>query len=320
MKIIFITLSNIGDVILTLPAFSLLRTNFKDAKIDVVVGPRAKDVFIKDPRVNKLFVYDKNIAFRKKIDFIKELRSERYDLAVDMRTSLMPILIGAKRYTNFMAFGRIKRCHKRLVHLNRLKGLGISITDIPKKNIYIDDNERKLINELLEENSVEKNDILIGMSPACRSLLKQWHTDGFIEVIKAILKQGDYKIVLIGDSNQVEISQKIVSAIQDPRLLDLTGKTDLNMLFALIERTKLLVTCDSAPLHIACDLGVRVVAIFGPTDPVSYGPTGNCDIVVRKDLRCSPCNKARCSFNNECMRLIEPDNVLEAIKGILTKL
>ncbi|MBU1148041.1 MAG: hypothetical protein KKD11_06770, partial [Candidatus Omnitrophica bacterium] len=60
MKLIFITLSNIGDVILTLPALTALKDNFPGAKIDVVTGPRPKRVFTKDPRINKILTYDKH--------------------------------------------------------------------------------------------------------------------------------------------------------------------------------------------------------------------------------------------------------------------
>ena len=63
MKILFITLSNIGDVILTLPVLSALKDNFPDAVIDVVVGPRPKDIFAKDPKIRDVFVYDKHGYF-----------------------------------------------------------------------------------------------------------------------------------------------------------------------------------------------------------------------------------------------------------------
>src|SRR3989338_7102793 len=101
-KILFITLSNIGDVILTLPVLSALKDNFKDADIDVVVGPRPKEIFVKDPRIHRIFVYDKHARIRDKIGFIRKLREERYDLAVDMRDSFIPFLIGARHRPGFI--------------------------------------------------------------------------------------------------------------------------------------------------------------------------------------------------------------------------
>ena len=71
-KILFITLSNIGDVILTLPVLSVLKDNFPDAFIDVVVGPRPEEVFKKDPRVSKVFIYNKHAALKDKMRFIRK--------------------------------------------------------------------------------------------------------------------------------------------------------------------------------------------------------------------------------------------------------
>lgn len=311
MKILFITLSNIGDVILTLPVLSALRDTFPGAKIDIVVGPRPKDIFAKVPGINGIFVYDKHACLKEKIDFIKRLRAEKYELAVDMRGSLIPVLINAKRRTRLFSINRAR--HKKLAHLSKLKELGIGHRE--RQNIYIDNEDREKISKLLEARGVKKHDVVIGVSPSCRSLLKQWHAEGFIEVIKGLLSQGDSKIVLIGDAAQKNISKKITDAITSKNLIDLTGETDLNQLFALIERMQVLLTCDSASLHIACDLGVRVVAIFGPTDPEEYGPTGKNDIVIRKNLKCIPCRKPRCKFNHECMKELKPEQVLAALAG-----
>jgi len=315
-RVLFITLSNIGDVILTLPVLSALKDNLRGARVDVVVGPRPRDVFIKDRGLGRIFIYDKHAGLKEKILFLKKLRREHYDLAVDMRGSLIPILIGAGKRTALMSIDRGKVRHKRMVHLNRLKALGIQYEE--RQNIYIDSEDRKSVEGLLEKNRVRKEDIILGVSPACRSPLKQWDAGGFIEVIRGFLKEGNHKIVLVGDPSQVHIARTIKDAVRDEGLVDLIGKTSLNQLFALIERMHVFLTGDSASLHIASDLGIRTVALFGPTDPEEYGPWGKGDIVIRKKLRCSPCRKAVCAFNHECMKQIRPDEVLEALNRALS--
>jgi len=314
-KILFITLSNIGDVILTLSVLSALKDSFPDGEIDVVVGPRPKEIFVKDPKVRRIFTYDKHARLKEKIDFIKTLRKERYDLVVDMRTSMIPVLIGAKNRSSLVSINKGALRHKRAVHLNRLKNIGIESKRT--QNIYIDNKDRERVRLLLEEGGLRKGDILIGVSPACRSLLKQWRIEGFIEVIGSLLREGRYKIVLIGDPSQVAISRDIKDAIRHKDLIDLTGRTNLNELFAAIERMRVLLTCDSASMHIACDLGVKVAAIFGPTDIEEYGPTGKGDIVIQRSLRCSPCKKAVCRFDRECMEGIDAQEVLEALKKLI---
>ncbi|MDO8603449.1 MAG: glycosyltransferase family 9 protein [Candidatus Omnitrophota bacterium] len=346
-KILFITLSNIGDVILTLPVLCALKDNFPDAIIDVVVGPRPEQVFKKDPRVNRVFVYDKHARLKDKIAFVKKLKAEKYDMAVDMKTSLLPVLIGAKNRLGLFSGNQFLRPkgqrndterplliralkaavlwprmyksgikHKRLVHLDSLRPFGIIYRE--QKNVYIDKDSRGTIEKILQDRGVRHADILIGVSPGSRSHLKQWRKEGFIDVISNVLKNPQYKVILIGDINEAGLSKEIANAVKHPSLVDLTGKTSLNELFALIEKFNLLLTCDSAGMHIASDLGVKVVAIFGPTDPSEYGPVGDKDIVIRKNLKCSPCKKAQCSIGtHECMSSISSEEVLAAVHKIL---
>ena len=85
----------------------------------------------------------------------------------------------------------------------------------------------------------------------------------------------------------------------------------------LLKKAKLLVTNDSAPMHLAAAMDTRVLAIFGPTDPAKYGPQGANHRVIRKALDCSPCEVAQCKFNHECMSSISVDEVFEAAKDML---
>lgn len=313
-KILFITLSNIGDVILTLPVLSGLKYNFPDAIIDVVVGPRPHEVFKKDPKIRNIYIYDKQAGLKEKIKLIKILRSERYDLTVDMRTSLIPFLIGAKKRHLLVSRHRPRRRHKHAVHLAKLEGLGIKSKTGP--SLYIDDSDRKRMQVLLKDRGCDSNAIIIGISPSTRGILKQWDANGFISIIQGLLKKDNVRIILIGDSNQIDTSKKIKDSVKSNALIDLTGEINLNELFALIERIQVLVTGDSAALHIASDLGIKTVALFGPTDPEEYGPRGKDDVVIRKKLKCSPCRKATCAFNHECMKEIKPQEVLEAIESL----
>jgi heptosyltransferase-2 len=314
-KILFITLSNIGDVILTLPVLSALKDNFPDASIDVVVGPRPEQIFKKDPRIGRVFVYDKHAKLKDKMKFMTMLKAEKYDLAMDMKTSLLPILIAAKNRSGLFFKPKSGIKHKRLIHLESLMPFGIKYKE--QKNIYIDGESRNKISGILEDNKVSGADMLIGVNPGSRSHLKQWEKQGFVDVINSVIKNPRNKIVLIGDGNDAGLSKDIADAVNKPdRLIDLTGKTNLNELCALIEKFSLLLTCDSAGLHIASDLGVKIVAIFGPTDPKEYGPRGDKDIVIRKDLECSPCKKAQCKFGtHECMNSIAVEEVLKAVEA-----
>ncbi|MDP2921600.1 MAG: glycosyltransferase family 9 protein [Candidatus Omnitrophota bacterium] len=314
-KILFITLSNIGDVILTLPVLSALKDNFPGASIDIVVGPRPEQVFKKDPSLNNIFVYDKHAPLKDKFRLVKKLRAERYDLAIDMKTSLLPAFAGARNRAGLFFKSRSGAKHKRLIHLEALKPFGIGYRE--QKNIYIDEESRRRVETILMDNGVTGADTLIGVSPGSKSLLKQWKKQGFIDVIAGVLQNHRCKIILTGDASETGLSGEIACAVNRPGLINLTGKINLNELFALIEKLDLFLTCDSAGMHIASDLAVPVVAIFGPTDPEEYGPRGAGDVVIRKALGCSPCKKAVCKLGTrECMETITAQEVLAAIKTL----
>src|SRR3989338_2260377 len=99
-KILFITLSNIGDVILTLPVMDALRENFAGARITVMVGPRAKEIFENNPHVNRLIIYDKYSKLREKIKLFHELKREKFDMVIDLRNSLFGALLPARYRTS----------------------------------------------------------------------------------------------------------------------------------------------------------------------------------------------------------------------------
>src|SRR3989338_7508410 len=92
-SILVITLSNIGDVILTTPVIGALIKNFPAAKIDIISGPRAVDLFRGDPAFRQVITYDKFSSLSDKIEFIAYLKRQKYDLAVDLNNSLIPYFL-----------------------------------------------------------------------------------------------------------------------------------------------------------------------------------------------------------------------------------
>jgi ADP-heptose:LPS heptosyltransferase len=111
MKILVITLSNFGDVILTTPVIMRLVRKFPEARITVVVGPRAQSVLQRSPDIHKIVVYDKKASLWGKIKFILELRKTKYDWVVDLRNTAIPFLVSCKHRTPLF-----RKFSKRLDH------------------------------------------------------------------------------------------------------------------------------------------------------------------------------------------------------------
>jgi ADP-heptose:LPS heptosyltransferase len=312
-RILVITLSNVGDIILTTPVISALSKKLPGARIDVMVGPRGRGIFDKDPLIFKIIIYDKHLPIGEKRRLQLKLKKLRYDLVVDIRNTVFPLLIGPKyRTATIQKFPR-SVMHRKERHLYRLKSLGIdSPEELPYMHITGED--EAYLDKLLKDSGI--TDPIIAVNPGAKSHLKRWTASGFAEVSDRLIAECGASVVLVGMQEDEPIVRGIISGMKK-KPHNLVGKTNIRQLAALLKRSRFLLTNDSAPLHLASAVGTKVVALFGPTDPRKYGPLGEFDVVIREQLSCAPCEKAECIRNYECMRLISPDAVFDAAKMIL---
>lgn len=312
-KILVITLSNIGDVILTTPVIDRLKKRFLKSHLTVMVGPKASELFEGAPGI-ELMVYDKFIPLRKKLALAVELRKRRYDLVVDLRNTAFPYLIGARYRTRL--FGRVPKdiIHMRDRHLAKLESLGIAVSE-PDYWLWVGPEDEAYVDGLFGKLGLASCDRPVAVSPGAASDLKRWRQDGFREVCDRLMKEG-YKVIMVGDEDDSRLIDRIGRAMRNPPLT-VSGQTSLRQLAAFLKRCGLLVTNDSAPMHLGAALGVPTLAIFGPTNPRKYGPIGPLHSVVRRELDCSPCEEPRCSRNHECMDLISSDEVYQVAKRML---
>jgi lipopolysaccharide heptosyltransferase II len=150
---------------------------------------------------------------------------------------------------------------------------------------------------------------------------KRWPAERFAELVGPLRRDLGLVSVIAGGADAVPIAQEIrrLAADGDAGPLDLTGKTSLRQLVALLERATLVIANDSGPMHIAAALGRPLVTIFGPTNPIRTGPYRRPDSVLRVQIPCSPCYSRRCSHIS-CMRFLESPRVLEQAHSQIQKL
>lgn len=312
-RILLITLSNVGDIVLTTPVIDVLRREFPAARIDVMVGPRGKEIFEKDPRVFKLIIYDKHINIAQKRRLQLKLKKLRYDLCVDIRNTIFPLLIGPKFRTGTIQHFPKEVIHARDKHLHRLRSIGID--DLRSAStIHVTREDEEAAEALLRAEGITGPIVVI--NPGARSHLKRWTTDGFAAVADRLRKECGADIVFIGQEEDAAVVAEVTGRMKT-RARTIVNKTNIRELAHILKRSKLLITNDSAPLHIACAVGAKVLAIFGPTDPARYGPTGEFDTSVFKKLFCSPCEKAECAYHYECMKLVTADEVFDTARMML---
>ena len=321
-KILFITLSNIGDCILTLPALDILFAKYPQAEIDVLVSPRPKEIFQNNPRIKNVIVYDKHSSVKEKIKLFWQLNARRFDMIIDLRNTAFGRMLSAKyRICPPFGFGRAKQ-HMKDKHLagilsflgDEAKGLGM----VNKQGLYIAESDREYINKVLKEHNIDEEQALVVVSPGARSRIKRWNEKGFVEICDRLTEDFGLKVVLVGDKEDALICQRVRAATLNP-VLDLSTKTSIAGLAVLLERAVFLFSNDSAVMHLASYLDKPVLAVFGPTNELKYAPWSKKSLVVKKDIYCRPCEKAQCRYETlKCMSAIKPEDVLRAVKEILT--
>ena len=119
-RILVFSQTNIGDVVLTCPVMDILIRDFPNAKIDVVVGPKAVSLFEGNPYL-RVKVFDKRASIKKKITWFLELYWTRYDCIVDLRRTGLALFLLPKYSTPLK--GKSLGAHKKAMHLNRLREL-----------------------------------------------------------------------------------------------------------------------------------------------------------------------------------------------------
>ncbi|MDP2939243.1 MAG: glycosyltransferase family 9 protein [Candidatus Omnitrophota bacterium] len=315
-KILFITLSNIGDCILTLPVMDALKKNFPNAKFYVLVGPKARELFVNDPKIEKIIIYDKQKPWQDKAKLTLDLRKEKFDIIVDLRNSAFALLLKARLKTT--PFLRIPRriLHMKERHLLRLK----AILDFPENynslSIYPSLMGKDYIENLLKDEGIVSGEKLLFVGPGAANHIKQWDAAGFAKVCDKLIEEFKVKIIFVGDDKDKKIVSLIISLMKN-KAVDFSGKTTLRELAFLLQKAQLLISCDSAVMHMASYLNIPVFAIFGPTNSKKYGPWSDKSSIYRLNLDCSPCEKSGCNRNHECMQQIDALDVYKAIKEFL---
>ncbi|MEY2579581.1 MAG: heptosyltransferase, partial [Verrucomicrobiota bacterium] len=266
MNILLIQLKRIGDLILTTPSIAALRKKFPDASISLVVSAAVKELLPAISGVDKVF------EVRGKTDDALDwiaLSLSKFDYCLDFtrndRSSFLTFLSGArKRITSDHPNLRTKlraRSYNEFVeapvgdlhtvdyHLGLLKPLGIENASRAIQ-LHLPDQTTTKANELLRAANIAGD--FVCFHPGSARAEKFWDAGRWAEVIDHCARETGMKCVLTGGRSSVEQAQiAAIKAATKSAPIDLSGKTTLLTLAALVRKARLLVTVDSAPMHFA---------------------------------------------------------------------
>jgi len=307
VNILLIQLKRIGDLILTTPAISALREKFPDAKLTLVISREGAALIPTLSAIDETLVVRRNLndvrsffsVAKRKFDYcIDFTRSDRSAfLAFLSRAPTRVVSYGVKRQSKFRrgAYNKFVRHRMRDMHtidynLSLLEPLGIqNIAPPVQLNLPAVIYERA--NALRRQVKIDEPFIIF--HPGSARTEKFWETDRWADVISHATAHRGLNAVLTGGTSATEKAHLIEIESKLPRpqncsdstpvgsIVDLSGKVDLLTLAALIAQARLVVTVDTASMHLAAATRTPQVVLFGPTNPFHWYPRDSPALILQ---------------------------------------
>jgi len=327
-KILVIQTAFLGDVIMSTPLIRALREIFANAEIDVLTIPSTSIVFRECPHVNSVLHFDKKKLWRKIGSFIQlafKLRKRKYDLAVSIQgsltTSFLMLLGGIPTRVGFARQKMVtipvtheKGLHIRERYISLVKPFSDKNFDLQTELFWLNEDEHN--SQTIIKEFRENGRFLVGIAPGSVWNTKRWLKEYFATLL-SLLEQENIQIIFIGGGEDQLLCEEIIEQ-SNAKALNFAGKLSVLESAAVIQKLDLMITNDSAPLHIANAVKTDVVAFFGPTVR-RFGcyPYRKNDKMLEIDLYCRPCSKhggKKCPEKHfRCMREIKPEFAFEVI-------
>lgn len=284
-NILLVRNDRFGEFILNIPALRAVKEAYSKAKLILIVNPYVEELAKCLPFIDEIIPWaGEKVSLRAKKADIAIMLNPSKEFNIKTFLAGIPIRVGYNRKWGFLLNKKIEdRKYLGLEHeieynleLVNLIGAKTANTDL---SLEVDP---KIINSLLSEVAIDNSDKLVAIHPFTSDSIKQWKHEYFIETAKSIVNEFAVKVVIVGAK---EGKSSLYDNL-DKRIINLSGKTTLKELAALLKRCALLVSGDSGPVHLACSVATPVVVLFRNDipgkGPIRWGPWGKNNSVIQK--------------------------------------
>ncbi|MCB1083689.1 MAG: putative lipopolysaccharide heptosyltransferase III [Simkania sp.] len=342
-RVLVAKLRHHGDVLLSSPVFSILSERFPHLEIDAYIYNETLPMLEGHPGISDFILYDKDwkkLPFHKRyfqeMKLLNRIRKGRYDLVINLtegdRGAIAAKVSRASYAVGFDPQGDgikgKKECYTHIIkhtpkprhtvekQLDALRCLGL-FPNPEERDLFfhIPKNVIEEVDKLVPENFVLSH-------PVSRWMFKTLPIETMVTAVRYLQERGE-QVVLTASPDPIEMEMNRQIAMQTPGVIDLSGKISLKELGAIIAKSRLLVTVDSVPLHLASALKKPVIALFGPTCDQNWGPYRNpAARVITMPMSCRPCYQPGCggSGKSDCLETLPASKIIEALHSFTEEL
>ena len=330
MNILLVQLKRIGDLILTTSAIAAVREKLPRADITLIISSDARELLPAIRGIDRTFIARKKIAdARNWLTVARRNYDYCFDFTRSDRSAFLTLLSAAKKRVvadhprfrkqlrsktyNVLVDNPIGVMHTIDYHLALLQPLGIS------------DASTELQLHLPPEAITEADGALataqvhgefIVLHPGSARAEKFWEPQRWAELVRFAAAR-ELTCVITGSHSPVEQAQiaEIAKRTRE-RFIDLSGRVGLLGLAAIIRRARLLVSVDSAPVHLAAAMRTPQVALFGPTNPYHWRPRATPAVVLHAG-QAAPTLNFSPKAPAAAVKLISTEQVIDAMEALL---
>jgi heptosyltransferase-2 len=327
----------LGDAVMALPAIADVRRRFPGSRLIVAGRPSVAALFTLVPGVGDVVTLEwrgrllRRDAMRRDAARIRDAHAdvailltnsfatawlirradvaERWGYATDLRASLLTRAVRRPSYS----------LHQGAYYQHLTRELGIASGPL-EPSIDIPADATTSARELLSSCGWDEVRPLVVMaSGAAYGTAKRWLPSHFADLITRLTREHDVQCVLVGSAGDVETTTMVRDALAADvleRLVDLTGRTTLVGLAAVLSMAAVCVSNDSGAMHLAAAAGAPVAALFGPTREYETAPlprAGSRADVLINPVWCRPCMLRECPIDHRCMRGLKPSRVFDSV-------
>jgi heptosyltransferase-3 len=346
-RVLVTKLRHHGDVLLASPVFSVLKNHAPHVEIDALVYADTSEMLMLHPSIEAVHTIDRgwkslgpSSQLAAEWRLFRELRARRYDLVIHLsehpRGAWLARLLGVsnavapdyagrsrwwkRSFTHRFAMAKNPRRHMVEWNLDALRRIGIQPDEGERRLVLVPgaQAEAQAATLLAQTGLAERP--FIHLHPGSRWPFKCWPAECTAALIDQLQRGGERVVLTAAPSlDEQELIARILSMVENPPV-SFSGKLTLKSLAAVSRRARLFIGVDSAPMHIAAAVGTPVVALFGPSGELEWGPWGISHRVVSSQSHpCRPCGNDGCGGGkvSECLVTLPVSAAVEAARELL---